>query len=99
MKQLFRSIARSDLDLSYITSRLLVMPYPAEGLETAYRTNNAEDIRALLEARHMGRYCIYNVSGRSYPPGRLGSGRVSFPYAKLCLLSYLWSHNTTVFVL
>ncbi|XP_034247593.1 cyclin-G-associated kinase isoform X2 [Thrips palmi] len=72
-----QSIARSDLDLSYITSRLLVMPYPAEGLETAYRTNNAEDIRALLEARHMGRYCIYNVSGRSYPPGRLGSGRVT----------------------
>lgn len=71
-----QSIARSDLDLSYISSRLLVMPYPAEGLETAYRTNNAEDIRALLEARHMGRYCIYNVSGRSYPPGRLGSGRV-----------------------
>lgn len=71
-----QSIARTDLDLSYITSRLLVMPYPAEGLETAYRTNNAEDIRALLEARHMGRYCIYNVSGRSYPPGRLGSGRV-----------------------
>lgn len=72
-----QSIARSDLDLSYITSRLLVMPYPAEGLETAYRTNNAEDIRALLEARHMGRYCIYNVSGRSYLPGRLGSGRVT----------------------
>jgi len=54
------------------------MPYPAEGLETAYRTNHAEDIRALLESRHPnGRYCVYNVSGRGYPPGRLGPGQVT----------------------
>jgi len=49
-----RSIARSDVDISYITSRLVVMPFPAEGLESAYRTNHADDVRALLESRHPG---------------------------------------------
>jgi cyclin G-associated kinase len=49
-----RSIARSDLDISYVTSRLAVMPFPAEGLESAYRSNHADDVRALLESRHPG---------------------------------------------
>lgn len=77
MQTVQQSIARSDVDISYITSRLVVMPFPAEGLESAYRTNHADDVRALLESRHPGgRYAIYNVSGRSYASGRLGSGRV-----------------------
>ncbi|XP_069674893.1 cyclin-G-associated kinase isoform X3 [Periplaneta americana] len=77
MQTVQQSIARSDLDISYITSRLAVMPFPAEGLESAYRTNHADDVRALLESRHPGgRYAIYNVSGRSYASGRLGGGRV-----------------------
>jgi hypothetical protein len=53
-----RSIARSDLDISYITSRLAVMPFPAEGLESAYRTNHADDVRALLESRHPGMWFL-----------------------------------------
>jgi cyclin G-associated kinase len=51
---LTRSIARSDLDITYITSRLAVMPFPAEGLESAYRSNHIDDVRALLESRHPG---------------------------------------------
>ncbi|XP_046390419.1 cyclin-G-associated kinase isoform X2 [Ischnura elegans] len=59
-----QSIARSDLDFSYVTSRLAVMSQPAEGLvESAYR-NHAEDVRALLEGRHKGHYTVYNLSGR-----------------------------------
>ncbi|XP_066992198.2 cyclin-G-associated kinase [Anabrus simplex] len=77
MQTVQQSIARSDLDISYITSRLAVMPYPAEGLESAYRSNHADDVRAFLETRHSnGHYAIYNVSGRSYSAGRLGSGRI-----------------------
>ncbi|XP_049959498.1 cyclin-G-associated kinase isoform X1 [Schistocerca serialis cubense] len=72
-----QSIARSDIDFSYITSRLAVMPFPAEGLESAYRSNHADDVKALLETRHPGgRYAIYNVSGRSYAATKLGAGRV-----------------------
>ncbi|PNF37550.1 Cyclin-G-associated kinase [Cryptotermes secundus] len=77
MQTVQQSIARSDLDISYITSRLAVMPFPAEGLESAYRANHIDDVRALLESRHPGgRYAIYNASGRSYTSGRLGGGRV-----------------------
>lgn len=73
MQTVQQSIARTDLDISYITSRLVVMPFPAEGLESTYRSNHADDVRAFLESRHMGgRYAIYNVSGRSYTAGRLG---------------------------
>ncbi|KAL0277549.1 UNVERIFIED_CONTAM: hypothetical protein PYX00_004794 [Menopon gallinae] len=77
MQTVHQSIARSDLDISYITSRILVMPFPADGLELAYKSNHVEDVKAFLEARHPGgRYCVYNLSGRSYPPTRLGLGRV-----------------------
>lgn len=69
---IFRSIARSDLDFSYITSRLAVMSYPAEGLESAYR-NHVEDVRALLDGRHPGHYVVYNVSGRSYSSTKFGT--------------------------
>ena len=41
---IFRSIARTDLDLSHITSRVVAMSYPAEGLESAYR-NHVEDVK------------------------------------------------------
>lgn len=73
-----RSMARSEVDMSYITSRLAVMPFPAEGLEVTTRSNYAEDVKVYLETRHPGaHYCVYNVSGRPYPAGRLGKGRVS----------------------
>ena len=39
-----RSMGNRELDLSYITSRLIVMSYPAEGIESAYR-NHLEDVR------------------------------------------------------
>lgn len=45
LRAIFRSIARTDLDISYITSRLIVMPYPSEGLESAYKTNHIDDVR------------------------------------------------------
>lgn len=39
-----RSITRTDLDLSHVTSRVIAMSYPAEGLESAYR-NHVEDVK------------------------------------------------------
>lgn len=65
----YRSIARSDLDFTYITSRVAVMGFPAEGLEAAYY-NHADDVRALLEGRHPGHFTVYNISGRTYSPNR-----------------------------
>ncbi|KAH9366711.1 hypothetical protein HPB48_010384 [Haemaphysalis longicornis] len=71
-----QTMGKADLDFNYITSRLagelgfvdtalVVMSYPAEGLESAYR-NHVEDVRGLLDARHRSHYAIYNVSGRAY---------------------------------
>lgn len=65
MQMAQQTIGKSDLDFNYITSRLAVMSYPAEGLESAYR-NHVEDVRCMLDARHRGHYAIYNVSGRAY---------------------------------
>ncbi|OQR70363.1 cyclin-G-associated kinase-like [Tropilaelaps mercedesae] len=60
-----QSIGRSELDMHYITNRIAVMSYPAEGLESTYR-NHIEDVRAVLEARHQSSYMVVNISGRSY---------------------------------
>ncbi|CAB3243967.1 unnamed protein product [Arctia plantaginis] len=71
MQTVQQSIARTDLDISYITSRLIVMPYPSEGLESAYKTNHIDDVRAYLESRHPGgKYCVYNA---------WRGGRLTFP--------------------
>ncbi|KAL4236400.1 hypothetical protein ACF0H5_004785 [Mactra antiquata] len=56
---------KSDLDISYITSRLLVMSYPAEGMESAIK-NHIDDVRNYLEGRHRNCYAVYNLSQRLY---------------------------------
>ncbi|KAK7579810.1 hypothetical protein V9T40_000439 [Parthenolecanium corni] len=71
------SMTRSGVDITYLTSRIAVMSYPGEGLELTTNSNSAEDVRAVLEAKHHGnRYSVYNVSRRSYPNTRIGRGRL-----------------------
>ncbi|KAG8186867.1 hypothetical protein JTE90_024110 [Oedothorax gibbosus] len=65
MQTVHQSIARQDIDFNYITKRVAVMSYPAEGLESAYR-NHVEDVRITLDQCHPGHYAVYNVSGRAY---------------------------------
>ncbi|XP_003465097.1 cyclin-G-associated kinase isoform X10 [Cavia porcellus] len=57
--------AKGDLDISYITSRIAVMSFPAEGMESAIK-NNIEDVRLFLDAKHPGHYAVYNLSPRTY---------------------------------
>ncbi|XP_063770345.1 cyclin-G-associated kinase isoform X2 [Pseudophryne corroboree] len=61
--------AKGDLDLSYITSRIAVMSFPAEGVESAIK-NNIEDVRLYLDAKHPGSYAVYNLCLRKYRPSR-----------------------------
>ncbi|XP_038161762.1 cyclin-G-associated kinase isoform X1 [Cyprinodon tularosa] len=63
------SYAKGDLDISYITSRIAVMSFPAEGVESAIK-NNIEEVRLFLDSRHAGHYAVYNLSRRSYRPSR-----------------------------
>lgn len=72
----FRSMGRNDLDISYITSKILVMPYPSEGFESTYRTNHIEDVRLFLDSRYPNfRYSIYNLSRKSHH-GKFGQARI-----------------------
>lgn len=52
------------------------MPFPSEGIESAYRTNHIDDVTVFLETRHpSAKYSVYNLSGRSYG-SRFGQARV-----------------------
>jgi protein-tyrosine phosphatase len=54
-----------NLDLTYITNRIVAMGYPAAGIEAAYR-NSAVDVSRFLNARHPGTYMLLNLSERPY---------------------------------
>ncbi|XP_055977479.1 cyclin-G-associated kinase isoform X1 [Sorex fumeus] len=61
--------AKGDLDLSYITSRIAVMSFPAEGVESAIK-NHIEDVRLFLDTKHAGHYTVFNLSSRTYRPSK-----------------------------
>jgi len=76
MQTMQQSMNRSELDLTYVTSRLIVTSFPAEGIESAYR-HHIDDVRAALDARHGTHYAVFNVSGRSYAASKFNSVRVT----------------------
>lgn len=68
MQTVQQSMGRNDLDISYITQRIVVMPSPTEGLESAYKTNHIDDVKIYLETRHMpAKLSVYNLGSRNTP--------------------------------
>ena len=63
-----------DLDLSYITNRVIATGYPARGLEALYR-NPAPALRAFIAARHGPEAArVWNLClERGYAPSLLGA--------------------------
>lgn len=58
-----------NLDLSYITNRIIAMGYPSAGFEGWYR-NPVAAVKRFLDERHAFHYRIWNLcSERSYPEG------------------------------
>lgn len=62
-----RRLVKDDynLDISYITRRVIAMSFPASGVESMYR-NPKSEVVDYLDKHHGGHYKIYNMSGRSY---------------------------------
>ena len=53
-----------NLDLSYITPRLIAMAFPGEGFQSLYR-NNAKTVKEFIKEKHKD-FLIINISGKKY---------------------------------
>ena len=54
-----------NLDLSYITPRIVAMAFPASGFESVYR-NKIEDVSKFIKEKHGSNFLIINLSDRKY---------------------------------
>lgn len=54
-----------NLDLSYITQRVIAMAFPGSGLTTLYR-NNINQVSDFLLERHGKNFLVFNLSGFKY---------------------------------
>ena len=55
-----------ELDLTYITDKVIAMAFPASDfIEKTYR-NSIEDVASYLDETHPNKYLIINVSSRNY---------------------------------
>ncbi len=73
------------LDLTYITDRIIAMAYPASDLiEKTYR-NSIEDVANYLEDNHAHHYLIINVSSRTY----------DYSFFKNRVKEYEWADHQT----
>ncbi len=49
-----------DLDLTYVTDRVIAMSFPSSGSEALYR-NSIRDVGEFLDKKHYGHYRVYNL--------------------------------------
>ena len=49
-----------DLDLAYLTDKIIMMGYPASGVASFYR-NKGEDVKRFLQHRHQDKYWVFNL--------------------------------------
>ncbi|XP_050227814.1 phosphatidylinositol 3,4,5-trisphosphate 3-phosphatase and protein-tyrosine-phosphatase PTEN1 [Mercurialis annua] len=68
-------VAGYDLDMSYITDKVLAMSFPAERMRAMYR-NPLWQVKSVLDMRHGEHYKVYNLCiEETYDPGHF-HGRV-----------------------
>ncbi|KAI8088761.1 protein-tyrosine phosphatase-like protein [Halteromyces radiatus] len=69
-----------DLDLSYITDRIIAMSYPSEGIEGLYR-NSLADVKSFLETQHKNKYKIFNLRAEKlYDKNRFDGNVSDYPF-------------------
>ncbi|CAG9806410.1 unnamed protein product [Chironomus riparius] len=97
MQTVQQTMTKTDMDISFITQRIIVMPCPSEGIESAYKTNHIEDIKMFIEQRYQpSKVSIYNLGprcARLQPPIR--TVECGFIYApnppKAPILSHMYA--------
>ena len=57
--------SKYNLDLTYITPRIIAMAFPASGFKTIYR-NNIEEVTQFLNEKHNENFLVLNLSGNEY---------------------------------
>ncbi|KYQ93081.1 LIM-type zinc finger-containing protein [Tieghemostelium lacteum] len=69
-----------DLDLTYLTDRVIGMGFPSESIEGLYR-NNMKDVQRFFNTLHPGHYKIYNLcSERKYDHDRFEGNVSEYPF-------------------
>jgi len=68
-----------DLDLSYITPRIIAMSFPAQGFEKLYR-NSCDTVAKFLNESHPSDYRIFNLSGMKFDYTKFGENVAEYPW-------------------
>lgn len=58
-------VHNNSCDSTKCISMFLVMSFPADGMEAAYK-NNIDEVAAVLDGKHKDHYAVYNLSQRQY---------------------------------
>lgn len=73
-------MAGYDLDMSYITDRVLAMSFPAERMRAMYR-NPMWQVKSVLDMRHWDHYKVYNLcTEESYDPAHFHGRVETYPF-------------------
>jgi phosphatidylinositol-3,4,5-trisphosphate 3-phosphatase and dual-specificity protein phosphatase PTEN len=68
-----------NLDLTYITPKIIAMSLPGEGLHKFYR-NPIESVSKFLNEQHAGKYKVFNLSGLKYDYEKFDNRVVEYPW-------------------
>lgn len=65
-----------NLDLTYITPRIIAMAFPGSGIKKLYR-NTIDDVSEFLKEKHGDHFLILNLSGIEYDGTKFGGNVIS----------------------